>query len=47
MRRADLGLQGSLKVRDLWAHKDLGAISYDFSATVATQGVVLIRVKPW
>ena len=46
MRWADLGLQGNLKVRDLWAHKDLGAISNQFSATVAPHGVVLIRVKP-
>ncbi len=46
VRWGDLGLQGNLKVRDLWAHKDLGAISDQFSATVAPHGVVLIRVKP-
>ena len=43
---ADLGLQGKLKVRDLWAHKDLGAITDQFSATVPSHGVVMITVKP-
>jgi alpha-galactosidase len=43
---ADLGLQGTLKVRDLWAHKDLGAITDQFSATVPSHGVVMITVKP-
>ena len=43
---ADLGLQGTLKVRDLWAHQDLGAIADQFSATVPSHGVVMITVKP-
>jgi alpha-galactosidase len=43
---ADLGLQGTLKVRDLWAHKDLGAIADQFSATVPSHDVVMITVKP-
>jgi alpha-galactosidase len=43
---ADLGLQGTLKVRDLWAHQDLGAIADQFSATVPSHGVLMITVKP-
>ena len=43
---ADLGLHGKLKVRDLWAHQDKGAIADQFSATVPPHGVVLITVKP-
>jgi len=46
VRWGGLGLHGSLNVRDLWAHKDLGAISDQFSATVAPHGVVLVRLKP-
>jgi alpha-galactosidase len=33
-------------VRDLWAHKDLGAFQRSYSATVEPHGVVMIRVRP-
>jgi len=46
VRWADLGLHGKLSVRDLWAHKDRGAIANQFSAVVPAHGVVLITVKP-
>ena len=42
---SDLGLHGKLKVRDLWAHKDLGSVTDQFSADVPSHGVVLITVK--
>jgi len=42
----DLELHGALAVRDLWAHKDLGAIPEQYTATVPSHGVVLITVKP-
>jgi alpha-galactosidase len=42
---SDLGLHGNLEVRDLWAHKNLGKISDQFSAVVAAHGVALITVK--
>jgi alpha-galactosidase len=45
VRWADLGLQGSPAVRDLWAHKDLGTIADQFSAGVPPHGVVLIKVN--
>jgi alpha-galactosidase len=42
---SDLGLRGKLKVRDLWAHRDLGKVADQFTAEVPTHGVVLITVK--
>jgi alpha-galactosidase len=45
----DLGYPGTLKanVRDLWAHKDLPAVTNGtFSAPVASHGVVMITIKP-
>lgn len=45
VRWADLGLPGSLAVRDLWAHKDLGTVADQYTATVPSHGVVLIKVK--
>lgn len=42
-----LGLPASVRmqVRDLWAHKDLGAIARRFEAEVAPHGVVMVRLK--
>jgi alpha-galactosidase len=34
------------KVRDLWAHKDLGNLSEKFSAAVPSHGVVMVTIKP-
>jgi len=45
----DLGYPQSLKahVRDLWAHKDLPLVTNgNFSAPVASHGVVMVTVKP-
>jgi alpha-galactosidase len=36
----------SAAVRDLWAHKDLGKFTGKFSAAVASQGVVMVTVRP-
>ena len=41
----DVGLSGTVKVRDLWAHKDLGTASGSFSAVVPRHGVVLVRMQ--
>jgi hypothetical protein len=43
---ADLGLTGPCKVRDLWAHKDLGTVDTEVSATINSHGAVLCRVSP-
>jgi len=34
------------KVRDLWAHKDLGEKTGNFSAAVPSHGVVMVRIEP-
>jgi alpha-galactosidase len=41
---SDIGITGSHKARDLWAHKDLGKISGEFTAEVPSHGVVMIRI---
>ncbi|MBB3695416.1 alpha-galactosidase [Sphingomonas sp. BK580] len=45
---AALGLPASvkLKVRDLWAHRNLGSSSRQFASQVAPHGVTMIRLKP-
>ena len=40
----ELGLSGSHKVRDLWAHADRGSAADNYSADVPSHGVVLIRI---
>ena len=40
----DLKIQGKCRVRDLWRQKDLGVYKKDFSTTVPSHGVVLLRV---
>jgi alpha-galactosidase len=44
----DIGYPGSVaaSVRDLWAHKDLGTKTGDYTATVPSHGVSMILVKP-
>ncbi len=39
-----LGLQGKHKVRDLWAHADLGSFRDSYARDVAAHSVVLLRV---
>ena len=41
-----LGLRGPARVRDLWAHTDLGTFPTRFMATVPAHGVVMVRVTP-
>lgn len=42
----DLGLSGKRVVRDLWRQQDLGTYENEFSQTVPSHGVVLVRIKP-
>jgi alpha-galactosidase len=46
LRFADLGLHGSVKVRDLWMGKDLGKLQSNYTVTVPPHGVVLLKVEP-
>ena len=39
-----LGLKGKHKIRDLWAHQDLGSFRDAYSAQVPIHGVVLLRI---
>jgi len=41
----DLGVDGQRLVRDLWRQKDLGTFTGEFSATVPSHGVVLVKVQ--
>jgi alpha-galactosidase len=41
---SDIGITGSHKVRDLWAHVDRGKFSDEYTAEVPSHGVVLVRV---
>ncbi|MGH9772756.1 MAG: glycoside hydrolase family 27 protein, partial [Candidatus Acidiferrales bacterium] len=41
----ELGIKGRAQVRDLWAHKDLGAYAGSFSAVVPAHGVVLVLIR--
>jgi len=42
----EIGLKGSVTVRDLWAHQDLGRMTDSISATVKSHGAVLYRLSP-
>ena len=41
-----LGVRGSARVRDLWTHSDVGAMTDRFNATVPAHGVVMVRITP-
>ena len=40
-----LGINGKHKVRDLWAHANMGKFSDGYSAEVPAHGVVLLRIS--
>jgi hypothetical protein len=42
---ADLGLTGNLRVRDLWTHRDLGAVGASFAPEIPFHGAGLYRVS--
>jgi len=43
-RWSEMGLSGTMKVRDLWRQKDLGPCKDQFQADVARHGVVVVRM---
>ncbi len=43
---ADLGFSGSVKVRDLWNHKDLGTSTGAFSQEINSHGAGLYLLRP-
>ena len=42
----DIGLSGSVIVRNLWERRDLGRIRDSFSIDVPAHGAQLVRVRP-
>ncbi len=42
---SELGYSGAVRVRDLWAHKDLGVLKGGYTATVPRHGVALIEIE--
>jgi len=42
----DLGIQGKLKVRDLWQQKELGRHKDSFTSMVGRHGVVMVKISP-
>ena len=43
---ADVGFTGSVNVRDLWTHKDLGSFTGNFAPIINSHGAGLYRVSP-
>jgi alpha-galactosidase len=39
-----IGITGAAKLRDLWAHKDLGAMRQSYTAQVPKHGAVMLRI---
>ena len=42
----NIGITGPVKVRDLWAHKNLGTFETTFTSLVPKHGVVMLKVNP-
>jgi alpha-galactosidase len=40
-----IGASASSKLRDLWAHKDLGSVQDSYAAEVPKHGVVFLKVS--
>jgi len=43
---AELGFSASVKVRDLWNHKNLGSVTGTFTQTINSHGAGLYRIHP-
>jgi len=46
LRLKDVGINGPVHARDLWAHKDLGVLRDSYTVTVPQGGVVMLRLWP-
>ncbi len=42
---ADLGVKGNAKARDLWSHSDVKVEGAEYTATVPSHGVAMLRVS--
>ena len=43
---ADLGFSGSVKIRDLWNHQDLGTVAGTFTHPINSHGAGMYRLQP-
>ena len=43
LRFKDIGISGPAKLRDLWAHKDLGTLEGSYTTSVPRHGVVVLK----
>jgi hypothetical protein len=43
---AEIGLSGTVNVRDLWNHQDLPPMNGSITAIVNSHGAVIYRVSP-
>src|SRR5512146_1926121 len=41
----DIGISGSVTIRDLWVHRDLGSFNGGYTTTVPRHGAVMLKVK--
>lgn len=46
MNLSDVGINGDAQARDLWEHKDLGAVRGSYTTVVPGHGLVMLRLKP-
>jgi alpha-galactosidase len=44
LRLKDVGFDGPVHARDLWAHKDLGVLRDSYTVTIPQGGVVMLRL---
>lgn len=44
---ADVGIGGTWRTRDLWLHQEVGAPGLEYSATVPSHGVAMLRLVRW
>ena len=45
LRWADIGINGNARLRDLWLHKDIDWPGPEYTVTIPSHGVVLLRVS--
>ena len=45
LRLKEIGITGPAKLRDLWAHRNLGSFTGSYTASVPGHGVVLLKVE--
>jgi alpha-galactosidase len=46
VKASDLGVKGSVRsAKDLWAHKDVKFANGEYSASVPSHGVLMLRVS--